>query len=156
MDDKDFKQLEQFIQSKLSNLPDRKAPEDFAEVVFARIARSQSRWWWQRPFNYWPKPAQAALHVSLTAIFLCLVYAGSSFMGELSVGASSFGAQMANIGLELANLFMACGKICWAILSRASLDSLAVMAGALAIAYAGCVGLGVALYKVAFRPLQTA
>ncbi|MGV3774888.1 MAG: hypothetical protein ACO1QB_18465 [Verrucomicrobiales bacterium] len=155
MDENDFKQLEQFIQRKLTTLPDRKAPADLAGSVFKQIARQQARWWWQRPFHFWPKPAQAFLHLLLVSSFMLFVYFGSVLMGHVSVSAASIVSQLGHFGSEFGDFVMAGGKICWAVLSRASLDTLALFASILAMAYFGCIGLGVALYKVAFKNVQT-
>jgi hypothetical protein len=145
METPDHKELEDFIHSRLQQLPEREAPEDLLANVMAAVNARQNRPWWKEPFTSWPRGVQSILFILLGSLFSALAYFAAKPSQALSMDALT--ARASSVSWVPRLVFE------WLDAAVKTVSSLpwpwlAGIGVAVCAMYLGCVAGGIALFRI--------
>lgn len=140
--------LEQLIGLAVRDLPLRCAPITLEARVQAEIGRRATLPWWRSGFNRWPLVARillAAVLAVLVGIVIAYGPAADRTAAHLGSTLDQFASSWLAVWWALASVGRGLGVLGTHMASTGWIEAVAVAVGTL---YLGCVGLGVATYKV--------
>jgi hypothetical protein len=137
--------LEAWADKTLKQLPERRAPANFAPRVLAAIQKRRALPWYRRPWLTWPRSLQAVSLGTLGSVSTAAVWA----MTAATSAASPLVANVKNDASTFRNVFNALGQAISLTASHIPSYIWIGLAAMLIIAWMSCLALGTACWRLA-------
>ena len=139
-------QLERLLDQELKKLPDRKTPPVVLQKTMAVLRARARQPWWQQPWIAWPLPAKLAACFLVLGIIGALSTPPWSGFGGAAVRVQQHFSLISTVIDAAGTLLRSAGLLVGTVPPLLLWGLAAVVAGM----YAAFLGIGTALYRVAY------